>query len=324
MKSKVFKKLKPIKTLSWGEEVYLEIPIYKYRNQFMARYGKNVDGKEYIEFSKFGPLPQGATREQKATKIGTYSQKLRIYKAAHWGKIKDITENTLFPAIGWTSEDSESAVDLSTLQNLTKQIKTQSSELKHKKKIIEELMNNISIYRDQNLKNKVPEYKKILNQFRKLVDAEKTEPSYQKFLKENFWIFGLEYISCKSQKMAGAKNKPDFSLERYDKFRDIVEIKRPQDKVFVKSGKRYSQGIKLKEALAEVMDYVDYFLRHINDEIIEFGETYYKPKAIIVIGRANGLKDKVNQLNSFLHRIEIVTYDDLIERAEKIIEFYEK
>jgi len=324
MKNAVTKKLKPIKKLAWGEEVYLEIPVFKYRNQFYARYGKNAEGKEYVEFSKFGPLPQGVTREQKATTLNTYSQKLRIYKPSHWGKLKHIMENDLFPAIGWTIGSSESAVDLSVVQNLTKQIKAKSSELEHKKKVIDELMRNISEYRDQNLRNKVPEFKKISEGFKKLVSAEKTEPHYQKFLKENFWMFGLEYISCKSQKMAGAKNKPDFSLERYDKFRDIVEIKRPQDKVFVKSGSRYHQGPKLKEALAEVMDYVDYFLKHVNDEIVEFGETYYKPKAIIVVGRTNGLKDRVNQLNSFLHRIEIVTYDDLIERAEKIIEFYEK
>jgi len=57
------------------------------------------------------------------------------------------------------------------------------------------------------------------------------------------------------------------------------------------------------------MDYVDYFLKHVNDELIEYGETYYKSRAIIVIGRRNGFKEKIRQLNSFLHRIEILTYD---------------
>jgi|GEM_PF-774363 len=315
---------KPIKTLPWGEKVFLEIPIFKYRNQLLARYGENVEGRKYIEFSKFGPLPAGAKRSSSKQQSGTYSQRLRIYKPHHWGTIKHVCETTLFPAIGWSKNSSQTQIELSVLQKLTKQIKSKSEELAEKKKVITELMNNISFYRDQNIKNRVPEFTEILKEFKKIVGENHKESVYQKFLKNHFWIFGLEYVSAKSQKQAGAKNRPDFSLERYDKFRDIVEIKRPHDEVFVKKANRYHQGQKLKEALAEVMDYVDYFLTHINDEIVEFGETYYKPRAIIVIGRTKEFGEKVRQLNSFLHRIEVVTYDELIERAEKIIEFYQK
>lgn len=314
-----------LKTLPWGEKIFLEIPIFKFRNQLIARYGANAEGRKFIEFSKFGPLPEGAKIKVTEKSKGTYSQKLRLYKPSHWGKIKHIAETALFPAIGWTKSSTQSGVELSVLQKLTRQVKNKSVELEEKKKVISELMTNISIYRDQHLKNRVPEFKKTLENFIKLVNDKKTEPYYQKFLKDNFWMFGLEYVSVKSQKVAGANNRPDFSLERYDTFRDIVEIKRPQDGVFVKVRKnRFSQAPKLKEALAEVMDYVDYFLVHANDEAVEYNETYYKPKAIIVIGRTGDYKDKVRQLNSFLHRIEIITYDDLIQRAKKIIEFYQK
>ena len=325
MTSSPKKKIDVIKTLPWGEKIFLEIPIFKFRNQMMARYGESAEGRKFIEFSKFGPLPEGAKANTTTKRSGTYSQKLRLYKPSHWGKIKYIAETTLFPAIGWSKAASQSDVELSVLQRLTKQVKNKSVELDEKKKIISELVNNIAVYRDQNLKNRVPEFKKVLEDFKKLVDAKKTEPSYQAFLKKNYWMFGLEYVSVKSQKKAGASNRPDFSLERYDNFRDIVEIKRPQDGVFVKvRTNRFSQSPKLKEALAEVMDYVDYFLIHANDEAVEYNETYYKPKAIIVIGRTGTYKTKITQLNSFLHRIEIITYDDLIERASKIIEFYEK
>lgn len=324
-KSKNKESLKPIKELSWGEKIFIEIPIFKYRNQFIARYGENSEGRSYLEFSKFGPLPIDVQRKITGKLINTYSQRLRIYKASHWGKLKYIAETVLFPAIGWSVADSQTDVEFSVLQKLTKQVKEQSSELTEKKKVISELVKNIALYRDQNLRNRIPEFKKILFEFKQLIRAKKTEPSYQKFLKNNFWIFGLEYISVKPQKMAGATNKPDFSLERYDKFRDIVEIKRPHDEVFVKfRNNRFHQSKKLKEALAEVMDYVDYFLKHVNDEAMEFGENYYKPKAIIVIGQTKEFKEKIRQLNSFLHRIEIVTYNDLVKRAEKIIEFYEK
>ena len=48
-----------VKTLPWGEEIFLEIPLHKKSsNKFYARHGKTNEGKEYIEFSKQG---SGAT-----------------------------------------------------------------------------------------------------------------------------------------------------------------------------------------------------------------------------------------------------------------------
>ena len=93
---KIKQSLKVIKKLPWGEKIYLEVPIFKFRNQMIARFGENAEGRKYIEISKFGPLPQGAIKDGSKT---TYSQKLRLYKPGHWGVIKKTTEETLFPAI---------------------------------------------------------------------------------------------------------------------------------------------------------------------------------------------------------------------------------
>jgi len=83
-----------IKVLPWGEEVYLEIPINKKSvNKFYARHGKTSEGRDYIEFSKFGPKPN--------TDGETYSQKLRIFGAAQWAQIKHYVENELSHSAGW-------------------------------------------------------------------------------------------------------------------------------------------------------------------------------------------------------------------------------
>lgn len=82
------------KILPWGEEVYLEVPIIqKSANKFYARHGKTVEGREYLEFSKFGPRPN--------TENETYSQKLRIYSPVHWATIKTLVEGELSQSIGW-------------------------------------------------------------------------------------------------------------------------------------------------------------------------------------------------------------------------------
>jgi hypothetical protein len=84
-----------IKVLPWGEEIYLEIPIHKNKssNKFYARHGKTADGRQYIEFSKFGPKPN--------TENERYLQKLRLYSPEQWNQIKQFVESKLAPSIGW-------------------------------------------------------------------------------------------------------------------------------------------------------------------------------------------------------------------------------
>lgn len=84
----------PVKTLPWGEEIYLEIPLHKKSaNKFYARHGKTSEGREYIEFSKFGPKPN--------TDGETYVQKLRLFNPEHWSQIKHYVEGELSHSIGW-------------------------------------------------------------------------------------------------------------------------------------------------------------------------------------------------------------------------------
>lgn len=91
----------PIKTLPWGEEVYLEIPLHKKSaNKFYARHGKTSEGREYIEFSKFGPKPN--------TEGETYVQKLRLFQPQQWAQIKHYAEGELASSIGWDVTAAES------------------------------------------------------------------------------------------------------------------------------------------------------------------------------------------------------------------------
>ena len=83
-----------VKVLPWGEEVYLEIPLHKRSaNKFYARHGKNAEGREYLEFSKFGPRPN--------TENETYSQKLRIFSPMQWAQLKHYVEGELSQSAGW-------------------------------------------------------------------------------------------------------------------------------------------------------------------------------------------------------------------------------
>lgn len=86
--------IKAVKVLPWGEEVFLEIPLHKKSaNKFYPRHGKTSEGREYIEFSKFGPKPN--------TENETYSQKLRIFNPIQWAQLKHYAEGELAKSVGW-------------------------------------------------------------------------------------------------------------------------------------------------------------------------------------------------------------------------------
>lgn len=89
-----------IKTLPWGEEIYMEISLNKRSmNRFYARHGKNPEGKEYVEFAKFGPKPN--------TENENYLQKLRIYSPRQWAQLKHYVENDLGKSIGWDTTKAQ-------------------------------------------------------------------------------------------------------------------------------------------------------------------------------------------------------------------------
>ncbi len=91
------KTIQAVKVLPWGEEVYLEVSINKRSaNKFYARHGRTSEGKDYIEFSKFGPKPN--------TENEMYSQKLRIFSPMQWATIKHHVEGELSQSAGWDLE----------------------------------------------------------------------------------------------------------------------------------------------------------------------------------------------------------------------------
>ena len=102
------KTTKILRTLPWGEEIYIEIPLHKKSaNKFYARHGKTSDGREYVEFSKFGPKPN--------TDGENYMQKLRLYDPQQWAQVKHFVEGELASSIGWDIKAAQEVFESSLL-----------------------------------------------------------------------------------------------------------------------------------------------------------------------------------------------------------------
>ncbi len=185
---------------------------------------------------------------------------------------------------------------------------------------------------------KIEEKLNAINEFEKMI----TEPDVkevsdiQNFLKGNPWIFGPEYKALDFRD-AGFTGSPDGRLLRIDGLSDILEVKLPREEILKSdSMDRQFISVKLAEALGQLTGYLEYYYSeysHERDdntgkEILKdsYGK-YYKPKGILLIGRRG--KEMVNataqtisaepknmrRLLSYFHWVEVLTYDDLIERA---------
>ena len=192
-------------------------------------------------------------------------------------------------------------------------------------------------------KNKIEEKRKIIKDFKTLISntGVKEVSDIQKFLKTNPWIFGPEYKNLDFRD-AGFSGDPDGRLLRIDGLSDILEVKLPNEEL-LRADTNGRQFIcpKLAEALGQLTGYLEYYYSeysHERDdetgkEILNdtYGK-YYKPKGILLIGRRG--KESINSMSqtisakpknmrrllSYFHWVEVLTYDDLIERAENGLE----
>ncbi len=188
-------------------------------------------------------------------------------------------------------------------------------------------------------KDKIEEKRNKLQEFKDLIKKEdvKEVSDIQNFLKEHPWIFGPEYKTLDFRD-AGFSGNPDGRLLRIDGMSDVLEVKLPSEEL-LRADEKDRQFIspKLAEALGQLTGYMEYYYSeysHQRDdstgkEILKdsYGK-YYKPKGILLIGRRN--KEAVNAMSqtisvepknlrrllSYFHWVEVLTYDDLIERAE--------
>ena len=166
----------------------------------------------------------------------------------------------------------------------------------------------------------------------------------QAALKEIPWIFGPEYTGYDFKK--AGDEIPDGRLKRIDGLSDILEVKLPGEEVLrVDANGRRFISPKCAEAIGQLTSYLEYYQSayttehddETEEEVLEDRhQKYYKPKGILLIGRR--YKEKIEgtgqksdnhpkymrRVMSYFHGIEILTYDDLIERARNTLAIIEE
>ncbi len=168
--------------------------------------------------------------------------------------------------------------------------------------------------------------KKALMEVNELVSNDtSSEKTLENWIKENEWVFGIEYLRKMDTTKIGLHSDTDFLVESLDGFIDLIELKKANVKLFNwdNSHKCYYPTFDLSYVLGQTVHYIDRMEEYRHQLLDEDGLNVLKPRAKIVIGRSEDMDEKeraaLRRFNDTLHNIEILTYTEIIQRAEKIV-----
>lgn len=171
--------------------------------------------------------------------------------------------------------------------------------------------------------------KQALLQLEQLMTDTVNENEFQKWIDTNTWVFGTEYIKKFDTRKIGIHSQADFIVESLDGFTDLVELKKADFKLFEKDEDR--KCFYPSKNLAQVIGQAIHYIKAMEDHRSVLKENddleILKPRVKIVIGRSITLeydeKKALRLLNATLHGIEVITYDEILTRARKIMSVYE-
>jgi hypothetical protein len=260
-----------------------------------------ADNRRFIELYKWGPRPGG----------GFYHKRFDIGSGKDWRKIQ--------VAVGQLVKFLDPSKDV----ELTEQeIKNLLTPFLSEPQDVQALHDEIAKLRRMQAKSRVPEFRKRVREFEKMVKSKRArERDAQKFLQKNFWMLGTEYIDNRPQRMTGSRRRLDFLAERAGGSFNIIELKGPNQAPFKVYRKKRTITNVLRDGIIQVMDYIDFHLEQRAATFKEEGLDIYKPKGIIILGTAPSKEDRssLQQINSYLQNIEVLTYDIVLERAKNVV-----
>jgi Domain of unknown function (DUF4263) len=167
-------------------------------------------------------------------------------------------------------------------------------------------------------------------QLEELISNDAKEEEFQHLLEKDWWMFGNEYGGLLGKRELALGTQQDFLVRRTaDGFLEIIEIKRPLNgknliyKTHQENHSRSHYRQELSDAIAQVIDYIDEVENDKYRIYFKEKEDVGKIRAKIIIGRDGDEEQKrsLRNLNSALHGIEILTYDQLLRIAKKSLEY---
>lgn len=340
-----------------GEIVLRELPISKFQINAVVYTNKDKSIMEFI-LQKFVWRPDNTLEPTDLSFSFTQEEFTNLLKFLSDLKFIDFTNKERFIIDDKTLDNNKILINLNppnsdkVLVEVDKDLNEIFDKLSHlkasdKNSLLEVLKNNVLTKSDIDI---ITGRKDGLKEFKQnLIDTSKlSEPEWQNFFKQNDWIFGygLEYrflsilqkeASVSSIDLDGKNEvKSDYLLATKN-FTVIVELKRPDTQLFERDKNR-SESWRLSKDLTYAISQIltQKAEWEINSQHKNFDEngfpitqTTIDPKTFLIIGHSeqfNGTnkEDLIKRKTFELYRrnsknIEIITYDELLERAKFIV-----
>ena len=201
--------------------------------------------------------------------------------------------------------------------------------LPDKQRILEFLLHNRVIPEELELGLSHARRSRAIDEFQYMLESDLKEPQWQKWFENNSWILGSDFVRILDERTIDPNNISDFLMQSYDGFLDIVEIKRPEGTLqFWSNGLdhgNYIPHIDLIKAITQASVYI-HEVEHEANSVKFFdrvGVRAVKPRCILIYGRSNdwnkNQKEAFRILNSSYHNLTIMTFDHVLERAQRIL-----
>lgn len=159
-----------------------------------------------------------------------------------------------------------------------------------------------------------------LQEFKKLIDDQRrSEDELRGFLYENIWLIDFSFLRYhKKEEEHTAIGDIDISLYKDDMGIQrvfVVELKKSSQKIVTDKYRGKRKPVILAEvgkALSQAMHYME-----------ELKQKHRTIRGIVIVGRKEEVKDWfIDKFNEYLHGIDVLTYDELYERAKLIVDMF--
>lgn len=268
-------------------------------------------------------------------RLRKYGNRFNINSKKHLAYIKKLLDEGS-KELNWYEElDDKEIKELIKKNKDFKELKQKTKkQIKHQKEVIDELLSQVGKLREEKFKIHLEEFRKEIKNFKSLLKKESKEKELQNWLYEHPWVFGPTYVDNSKEEINREGDKIDFLMQRYDTFYDIFELKLSSCKLFIGKNKNntpqqdisrtYPMSADVKDAISQVIEYLEEYELDKTNISWKKGISIHKPKAIVVLGRSNNEEKRaLRTLNSYLNNIEIITYDDIVEKANNFIKLIE-
>jgi hypothetical protein len=139
-------------------------------------------------------------------------------------------------------------------------------------------------------------------------------------------MLGGQYIAMGPRREWTVEDSLDILLEGADRYFEIVELKRSNAQLFIRDHGNWIVSAEVNKAVHQAAHYISEIEADRGNLIRKYKIDLYKLKAKVLIGRIaqdeedeGAKRESLRMYNSHLHRIEVITFDELDRIADNVV-----